>query len=125
MPRKGQCAKRKRSEWGALTGLQSGQRLRLLAELAVPNVIGRLHSELVGCEGLESMGAIRFSEQRYPLMPHPTIPEWEKGVKRVLICYTDGNVEAPREGLLQQTSRAQGFRSQPGCGLTSSPTSKS
>lgn len=43
---------------GALTGLQGGQRFRLLTELTVPDVIGRLHSELVGCEGLEPVGEL-------------------------------------------------------------------
>lgn len=38
---------------GALTGLQGGQWFRLLAELTVPNVIGRLHAKLVGRERLE------------------------------------------------------------------------
>jgi hypothetical protein len=39
----------------ALTGLQGGQRLRFLAELAVADVVGRLHSELVGRKGFESV----------------------------------------------------------------------
>lgn len=41
---------------GALTGLQGGQWFRLLAELTVPNVIGRLHAKLVGRERLEPRG---------------------------------------------------------------------
>lgn len=43
-------------EVGALTGLQGGQWFRLLAELAVPNVIGCLHAKLVGRERLEPRG---------------------------------------------------------------------
>lgn len=42
----------------ALTCLQGGQRLRFLAELAVPDVVGRLHSELVGCKGFESVEGV-------------------------------------------------------------------
>ena len=49
----------------APTCLQGGERLRLLAVLAVPDVICRFHTELVGSEGLEPeweqsrMGAVR------------------------------------------------------------------
>lgn len=60
-------AKGKTPKQRALTGLQGGQWLRLLAELAVPNVIGRLHSELVGGEGLEPVGGVGFNERRHPL----------------------------------------------------------
>lgn len=52
-PASAQGTKRKRPQWRALTGLQGGQWFRLLAELTVPDVIGGLHSELVGREGLE------------------------------------------------------------------------
>lgn len=56
MPRKQPGLKAKSpSREVALTGLQGGQRVRLLTELAVPDVIGCLHSELVGREGLESV----------------------------------------------------------------------
>lgn len=60
-----QWAKRKTSRRGVLTSLQGGQRFRLFAELAVPNVIGRLHSELVGREGLEPMWGKEVHERRY------------------------------------------------------------
>lgn len=43
------------------TRLQGGERLRLLTELAIPDVVGRLHPELVGCEGFEPRGPTKGS----------------------------------------------------------------
>lgn len=63
--RSAQWAKRTTPQRGALTSLQGGQWFRLFAELAVPNVIGRLHSELVGREGLEPAWGERVNERRF------------------------------------------------------------
>lgn len=87
--------RRKRPTWGALTSLQGGEGLRLRTELAVPDVIGRLHSELVGREGLEPSGGAGLSEQSSPLAP---ISAQRKGADGAGLL--DGNMEAGEADLL-------------------------
>lgn len=80
---------------GALTGLQGGQRFRLLAELTVPYVIGRLHSELVGREGLEPVGE-PGSVNGGSLIALPRHLCMGRGAGLSIHC-TDGNIEAQKK----------------------------
>lgn len=93
----------------ARTGLQGGQWLRLLAELTVPNVIGRLHAELVGCEGLKPVGRTGFSEQRYLCSG--------KGAEVPIHC-TDRNIEAQEDATRDKQGPGPGGPELPGCPWT-------